>query len=430
MSTPELILQLIVLFLFATGALAFGAMVKGCYFLRRWNRTTPRYEGSIVLRSPLVPSVSVLATAADASEKSRQWVRRLEELHFSTHEVVLVLNGASEEDLAVWISDFHLAPSSRVATADLPAPAVRAVYEAPAPSKLVLVRQEESPLPHIWNTGVNFSAHTVVALLDPDSEFEPTILLSLIRPMLEDPGRTIAVAGVMPPATPDGWAGRFRALEWLRLWLARCAAFAGWNLLLPVDGSSLLALRDAVVKTGGFVAGPLELFLNLHGHCRGTGKEYRVAFVPEAVGQARLPETSEELREAIARDQQELASVLRYRKSIQGGFRAIGWGLPGLLCVRWVRPLVETVALLLTVVSLIAGWIDLPMAGLVLLATVGLDIVISLAAVVLHELAEFHGSDPDRLAGLFFAAFPENLGYRQLRNLWLLSDFFRKPNPE
>jgi hypothetical protein len=42
-----------------------------------------------------------------------------------------------------------------------------------------------------------------------------------------------------------------------------------------------------------------------------------------------------------------------------------------------------------------------------------------LAALVLRELAEHDGSAPGRLAGLFFAAIPENLGRRKLRNLWL-----------
>jgi hypothetical protein len=44
-----------------------------------------------------------------------------------------------------------------------------------------------------------------------------------------------------------------------------------------------------------------------------------------------------------------------------------------------------------------------------------------MAAVVFRELTVYEGSDPGRLARLFFASVPENLGYRQLRNLWLLA---------
>jgi hypothetical protein len=42
---------------------------------------------------------------------------------------------------------------------------------------------------------------------------------------------------------------------------------------------------------------------------------------------------------------------------------------------------------------------------------------------VFRELADFRGSDPSRLTRLFWAAIAENLGYRQLRNLWLIGGF-------
>jgi hypothetical protein len=71
------------------------------------------------------------------------------------------------------------------------------------------------------------------------------------------------------------------------------------------------------------------------------------------------------------------------------------------------------------------GWIDPPLAGLVLLSTVGMGLVVSMAAVVLRELGEFRGSNPTRLAALFFATIPENLGYRQVRNLWLIAGLFQ-----
>jgi hypothetical protein len=260
----------------------------------------------------------------------------------------------------------------------------------------------------------------------------------LIRPMLDDPGRTVAVCGVMPapesssrpdPKSLDSqpespWAARFSTLETLRLWLARCAAFAGWNLLVPVPGVSMLVLRDAIVKLGGFSAGPLEMLLHLHGHALASGAQYRVGFVPEAVSYAPVAGSFADLRTKNQREERELRAALGHRKSITGGVRAIRWGLPGIFCVRFLRPLLETAVYPLAAIGLLAGWIDLSLAGLVLLSTVGMGILVSMSAVVLRELAEFGGSDPGRLAGLFFATIPENLGYRQWRNLWLIAGFF------
>jgi hypothetical protein len=72
------------------------------------------------------------------------------------------------------------------------------------------------------------------------------------------------------------------------------------------------------------------------------------------------------------------------------------------------------------------GWVGGATVVLLLLSTVAMGMVVSMAAVVLREVAEPSSSDESRMAALFLAAIPENLGYRQVRNLWLMAGF-RKP---
>ncbi|HTS28453.1 MAG TPA: glycosyltransferase [Bryobacteraceae bacterium] len=436
-----LLLQLIVLVLFAVGVACFGAMLKGCFVLRRLVRTRPRYEGTVIQKSPLVSPVSVIVVPPDASPRSRAFAHKLVDLQFGKHELVLVLDGPSNVELETWIEEFHLCQSARGGNLDLATAPIRGIYESRDPLPLVVLDKDRGGQADALNAGVNVAVSPVIALLDPESEFEPTVLLSLIRPMLHDPGRTIAVCGVMPApeessdiadASPGGsqstWASLFGALETLRRVLGRCAALSGWNRLIPVPGAALLVLRDAVVKVGGFTAGPMELFLHLHGHARASGRQYKVAFVPEAASHLRVAASFADLERRNLREDADLAKALAHRNSIDGGFNAIGWGLPGILCVRLLRPLLETAAYALALVGLLTGWIDPALAGLVLLSTVGMGILISMSAVVLRELAVLHASDPARLAWLFFASIPENLGYRQIRNLWLIAGFFSSPN--
>ena len=73
------------------------------------------------------------------------------------------------------------------------------------------------------------------------------------------------------------------------------------------------------------------------------------------------------------------------------------------------------------IISIMAG-----LALLVLLSTVGAGILVSLTSVVFRELTDLRGSDPERLKRLFWAAIAENLGYRQLRNLWLIGGYLRR----
>jgi len=358
MNAVSVVLGAIVLFLFAVGTLSFVVMAKGCLVLRRMARSTPRFDGNILLKSPLVPKVSVVVAVPDISRKSRALVRRLIELHFSKHEVVLVLDGPDHTELADWTKEFRLSPSARGSTDELPAASIRGVYESADPLQLVVVDKERGGFADAMNAGVNVASSAVIGLVDAACRFEPTILLNLIRPMLEDPERTIAVLGVMPPPVAPGLAGQFGTLESLRLWLTRCAAFADWNMLVPVPGVWMLAMRDAIVGTGGFRAGPLQLFLNLHGNARASGKPYRIALVPEGVSHAAAPDSFADLRREILREEREIAGAFRRRKSIAGGMRAINWGLPGIFCVRWLRPFLETAAYLLAAAGWAMGWVS------------------------------------------------------------------------
>jgi len=180
--------------------------------------------------------------------------------------------------------------------------------------------------------------------------------------------------------------------------------------------------RDAIQSAGGFRGGPLELFLDLHARSR-AGRDSRIAFVAESVSHARVPRSWADLRRRISQDQAQIARALRKRGT--GGVWAIRWGLPALFLLRLIRPVLETAALAAVAAGWMMGWIEPALAGLVLLSTAGMGILLSMAAVVLRELATFRGSDPATLAVRFLAAIPENLGYHQVRNLWLIFGFFQ-----
>lgn len=426
------LVQALALFLFAAGAAAFAALLKGCFVLRRMARAATREDSAILLKSPLVPVVSVLAVPSDASPETRAFIRRLVGLHFGQHEVIVVLEENSASNLGAWTEEFHLVRSNRPFAGDyerpLPAAAVRAVWQSRDALRLVVLEKEPGGEGDALNAAVNAAGGSILAIFDPRSEFAPDALLRLIRPLLENPEGNAAVVGMAPAPPGPGWVGRFAAVEALRLWLVRCAAFAGWRMLLPVPGSTLLLGRETARKAGGFTAGPVEMVLQIHGSERARAKPKAVAFVPLPVSWLPPPAAMADLREAVRRDQRSLGRAFVRRESLDLQGRAvhegaIGWGLPALFAMRLLRPLAETALYPLTLLGLVLGWVPLALAGTVLLATVGMGVVISMAAVVLRELAQYRGCEPEQLSRLFLAAIPENLGYRQVRNLWLIGAF-------
>jgi cellulose synthase/poly-beta-1,6-N-acetylglucosamine synthase-like glycosyltransferase len=376
---------------------------------------------AVLLKSPMVPPVSTIAVPPDASPESVLFARRLLELHFGRNEVVIVLDGPSDAEMAVWKNEFKLCPSARVIGQKLPTAPVRGIYESKDPIRVVVVDKEKGGLVDAWNTAVNACTSPVIGLLDPSSDFQPDILLRLIQPMLEAADETIAICGGVSAPVGSGLAARFGALESLRAWMTRGAALSEANQTLPFPGSAVLVRKSSVVQAGGFTGGPLELFLRLHGLGMAAGKPYRILFLPEAVSHSRTPATRADLRQQVDRDQREIARAFFRRIAIAGPF---GWRvLRTLFCARALRPWLETLAYILAIAGFVIGWVDFRTVLLLLLATVGMGIVLSMAAVVLRELAEPEFTDERRMSALFFAAIPENLGYRQLRNLWLIAGF-------
>jgi hypothetical protein len=319
------------------------------------------------------------------------------------------------------MQEFHLYPQERVMPKDLPSAAIRGCYLSRDPIRLLVVDKQPGGAADALNAGVNAAQYPVIGLVDSEADFIPELLLRLIRPMLGDWENTVAVCGVAPPPPAPGLAGCIGAIESLRLWLARCAAFNAWNRLLPVPGACMLVKCEAVRSVGGFRAGPLELFLDLHAAAHATASPERVAFLASPVSCRLAGGTWGDLRRQVLRDQRQLARGLR--RSGAGGGREFF----GLFCIRALRPVLETAAYILAAAGWITGLVTPALAGLVLVISIGTGTVISMAAVVLREVAEPSGIAPARLVALFLAAIPENLGYRQIRSLWMIGGFFDGP---
>ena len=299
MLVPILILLAAVLAVFA--AAAFYALLKGCFELRRNLRAASHDLSSLLLKSPIVPGVSVVFAAADASSESRSVVRRLLDLHFGRHELVLVLDGPPNAELERWIEEFHLFRQERTVPQDLPAGAVHGYYLSRDPVRLLVVVKHSGGLADAMNAGVNAAQYPVIGLVDREADFIPEVLLRMIRPMLADSEHVVAVCGVAPPPPAPGLAGCIGAIEALRLWLARCAAFSAWNILLPAPGACMLVKREAICRVKGFRAGPLELFVDLHMASRAESLAWRFAFVAAPVSFRPAAGTWDDLRRQLRR---------------------------------------------------------------------------------------------------------------------------------
>ena len=187
--------------------------------------------------------------------------------------------------------------------------------------------------------GVRAASSPWIALIGPECEFEPTVLLPMIRPVLEWPGHLEFARGAR--LASGGLAGQIAAIESLRAWLGRLAAFSGWNILSPIPGCSMLLKRDAIVTVGGFRAGALEMFLRLHALARASGTPYRVALVPDPISRCRLRVPSRNYTGSSCGNSGDCAVPGFPRELGTGAFPA-RLVAAGTFCDRFLRPLLET----------------------------------------------------------------------------------------
>jgi hypothetical protein len=426
------ILPLGCLSLLAAAAVTMLLLFHGATRHRNQRQRSVRHDENLLLKSELVPQVAVLAVPPDASAESMRFVRRLAGLYFGRMEIVVVLDGPTPRELDAWKQNFQLQPTVRAARSNFETARVRGVYASAGPSPLLFVDKQRSGCSDALNAALNLTGAPVFAVADWDAAYSEDALLRLIGPMIDEPGRTIAVCAVAPPAPAPGRVARAWRLEYLRSWLCRYAGLSSRNAVLPTPGSLVLFERARAIQAGGFqpaigAAGcTLDLVIRLHAMALAAGEDYRIPVVTDPVSRPAAPLFGAESRGRQAREQMAVAAALRSHYRMACGFGKIGWlAIPGLFCTRFLLPLIELSTLAMAIPALVLHWMPAADVALLLGATVFFEILVSMTAVVLEPSATGAEIDPRELAAAFLAAIPANLGHRQIRNLQLLADFLR-----
>jgi cellulose synthase/poly-beta-1,6-N-acetylglucosamine synthase-like glycosyltransferase len=170
----------------------------------------------------------------------------------------------------------------------------------------------------------------------------------------------------------------------------------------------------------------MELVVRLHRKLRQNEADYRIAFIPDPVCWTEAPESLGTLYRQRKRWQRAVAETVWRHRGLVGNPR---YGLLGL--VAW--PYVVVFELLGPVFEL-GGYVLVPLVwGFGLLSTsflvaflvlsLLLGILISVAALALEEIGFRRHPRAREVARLLGYALVENLGYRQLTNVWRLLAF-------
>jgi cellulose synthase/poly-beta-1,6-N-acetylglucosamine synthase-like glycosyltransferase len=392
-----------------------------------------------MFRSPLTPAVSVIVPAFNEEAVIVESVRSLLALRYPRHEVVVVNDGSTDRTIEVLDEAFGLSRARVALRTGISTAHVQATYVSRSHRGLLVVDKENGGRSDALNAGINAARNPYVCVVDADSMLEEDALLKVTKPILDDPQLLAATGGtvravngsrvdhgrVVDVRVPRSRLATVQTLEYLRAFLVARVGWSSLNALGIISGAFGLFHRSLVEAVGGYwrdtVGEDFELTLRLHRHLRETGEPYRITYVSDPVCWTEVPEQFGTLGRQRRRWQRGLWEGLWRHRRMMGNRR---YGIMGLLAMpfflifEFLSPVFSLTGLTVTVVGWLLGYLTTAYFVSFLLVSLGLGLLLTMAALGLEELLYQRYRHRRDMARLFAYAVLENFGYHQLHDVW------------
>jgi cellulose synthase/poly-beta-1,6-N-acetylglucosamine synthase-like glycosyltransferase len=392
--------------------------------------------------SKAAPPIALLTPAYNEALTIVESVRSLLSIRYPDFEIIVINDGSTDKTLEILVDAFQLAPTlARDYELSVEHELILGLWTSSLHPRLLVIDKENGGKADALNAGVNLATTPIVCSMDADSMLEPDALLRAVQPFLEDPQRVVAVGGTIRVANgctiadgriikvgaPRNFLALVQTVEYLRAFLMARLAWSQVGALTIISGAFGLFRRAAVIEIGGYAHGTvgedMELVVRLHRHFRDAGRPYKVAFVPEPVCWTEAPETLSVLARQRARwHRGALETFVLHRKmAFNPKYGAVGMiGFGWIVLSDVIGPPVEVLGYVLIPLWWSLGALSLDYLLAFIAVTFTFGIALSVGALALEE-TELHRFPRARdLVVLTGAAILENLGYRQLNQLWRL----------
>jgi cellulose synthase/poly-beta-1,6-N-acetylglucosamine synthase-like glycosyltransferase len=400
----------------------------------RYRRLITFVRFDEIFRMPIVRPVSVIVPAFNEGLGIVESTRSLLSLRYPVFEVIVVNDGSTDDTLERLIEAFDLRPSRSVFRRSLTTKPIRGIYRSPVQPKLVVVDKVNGRKADAMNAGLNVSRYPLFCAVDGDSVLEENALLKVVRPFVEDPGRTIGAGGVIRLSNgctvrdgqvvgvgiPRRWIARFQVLEYLRAFLGGRLGMAMLNSTLIISGAFGLFRKDIALACGGYrtdsITEDMDLVVRMQKHMHDEKKPYRFHFIPDPICWTEAPERLRILARQRSRWHRGLIETLvRYRSML---FRP-RYGIAGLFALPFYAvfemagPFIEVLGYGLFLAHVLLGRVNYPFAVTFFFVAVFYGTFVSLISILLQELSSRRYPRPRDILTLTLASIGENLFYRQ-----------------
>jgi cellulose synthase/poly-beta-1,6-N-acetylglucosamine synthase-like glycosyltransferase len=379
--------------------IAFGA-------IKKYSHHIQSLEMKNLFLSPFAKPVSLLVPAYNEQASIVQSLKSILQLQYPAYEIILINDGSSDDTLGQLLKSFDLIKTKNVFRKQLPCQNIKGIYESKTYSNLVVVDKVNGGKADALNAGINISQYPLICSLDADSVLESDVLIKIVRPFIED-HTTVAAGGSIRIANgceifsgrvnqiglPKSLLGKFQVMEYLRAFLAGRMAFSLINGLVIISGAFGIFKKSKIIEIGGYNSGSIgedmELVLRLHARLREKNEPYNITFIPDPVCWTEAPEDYKTLGLQRQRWQRGLLESLLSNKKMlfNPRYGIIGMlAYPFFLFVEGLGPIIEVLGFVLFFISWYFNMVAYPLVYLFFLATVVLNIFLSIGSVIFEEM--------------------------------------------
>ena len=413
--------------------------------IKKYSQHVQSLEMKNLFLSPFAKPVSLLVPAYNEQATIVESVKSILQLQYPAYEIILINDGSSDDTLKELLNSFDLVKTKNVFRKQLPCQKIKTIYQSSIHSNLFVVDKVNGGKADALNAGINISKYPLICSLDADSVLEPDVLTKIVRPFMED-HTTVAAGGSIRIANgceiingrvnkiglPKTLLGKFQVMEYFRSFLAGRMSFSLINGLIIISGAFGIFKKSTVVEIGGYNTGSvgedMELVVRLHARLREKNEPYNITFIPDPVCWTEAPEDLKVLGLQRKRWQRGLLESLMGNKKMLFNPR---YGIIGLLAYPFflfaegVGPIFEILGFSIFITSWQLDMVAYPLVYLFVLATIVLNILLSIGSVIFEEMTYQRFPRTSMIMKLIGLSFIEVFLYRPLTFWYRLIGIFQ-----
>ena len=391
----------------------------------------------LLAASRITPPISIVIPAYNEEPMIVNAVATALEVDYPEFEIIVVNDGSNDRTLRRLIETFDLAGSEKPYRATLPASRIRRIYYSQRYPNFYVIDKENGGKADALNAGVNLARYRYIVNTDADTIFEAQALIRIIRPVVRDPRRVVAIGGqvrvgngfrvkggeIVERKLPSGLLPRFQIVEYLRTFLGNRVGWSAVNSMLLISGAFGCWRRDVLVSVGGFnreITGEdLEVTMRFHRVLRTRNEPYSVVSLPDPVCWTEGPEDLGSFYQQRNRWHRVLLeSFWAHREMLLNPkYGTVGLlGMPYYLFFEIVGPFIEILSYFVILGSFGLGFLQAETMVLFLLLSIGYTTFLNTLAILIEEM-HYHTYTLPEVVRLWAIGLLDNLGYRQLTML-------------